>query len=206
MTTIKTKFDLGSQVWRIYSDTETIRLPCQFCRGKGWVRAEGAGEQVEQVQCPRHSSMAATVGLGSWPEWKVVETEMIIGSVEVRYFDHSQEREGDDGRRTGKSNRDNRWVREDEEKYMCWATGVGSGSVFRVDELFEDPEIAAEEAERRTRVARLGDVPAAGLRPWKPSYEQVGIAQGFLDHRDVYEHDAGHILLAEELVRVGNKR
>lgn len=96
----------------------------------------------------------------------------------------------------------------DEENYMAWSTGVGSGSIYHVEDLFATRDAAEAEADARTERARAGE--AVGGRKdrwvqWWPSAEQVIVAAGFLDHRDIYEHTAAHLALAQAIVEVGAK-
>ncbi|HEY3434050.1 MAG TPA: hypothetical protein VGK43_02680 [Solirubrobacterales bacterium] len=204
MATITTKFSLGEQVWRIHDDTEDIRLPCLDCRGTGSVTAKLAGDREEQVRCPRHTSGngMATIQLGTWPVWRAIRDPLKIGQIQVRIYDHSGV---DNGNRFDNLN-PARMRFEDEEGYMAWESGVGSGTVHRADDLFDSLEAAEEEAERRTELARRGESPGPRIKTWAPSIEQVRIAGGFLDHRDVYEHNAAHVVLAEEIVRLGKER
>ena len=142
----------------------------------------------------------AEVHLGTWPEWEVEANPIQIGQIQLRVYDHSAISNGElaDNRNPA------RLRAEDEERYMAWETGVASGSVHSAIDLFADPDEAAEEAERRTQLARRGEeVPGAAT--WAPTLEQVRVASGFLDHRELYEHDAGHVLLAEAIVAVAEK-
>jgi len=212
MASFTTKFDLGDSVYRVHYDTTEIRLPCRYCHGTGQVTATLADDSTEQIRCPRHTSGngMATVQLGSWPEWRADPTPLVIGQIQLRVTDRSASASRPERMSIGE-NMDprSRMIAntEDEEGYMAWATGVGSGSVYKAADLFADLDEAEEEAERRTELSRAGEpVPGSNYGTWKPTIEQVRIAGGFLDHRNLYEHDAGHVLLAEAIVAVAAKQ
>lgn len=206
MATLKTKFDLGAEVWKVHSDREEIKLPCRFCRGQGWLPVEGAGGASESVKCPR-CGVKSTVTLGTWPVWRVETSPLKIGMIQLRVVDRSRFRESSSEPLTNGD--PERVIAEDEENYMAWSSGVGSGTIHYVEDLFASREEAEEEAEQRTERARAGEDPGGRKERtarWWPSAQQVQIAAGFLDHRDVYEHDAAHVALAEAIVEVAARR
>lgn len=189
MAILTTKFDLGDLAWHLTRDTENLMLPCKFCRGSKWVQVEGAGDRSSSVKCPECNA-EGKVDLGTWPQWRVEDFKLTIGKIEVVVYDHTVERP------------EHSVEVRNAEKYMAVSTGLGSGSVYSAEDLFADREDAQEEADSRTQRSRAGEK----LGPWTtwwPSVQQVGIAKGFLDHRDVYEHNAGHVLLAEAIVAAG---
>lgn len=195
MSVITTKFDLGQEVFRVSHDHEVIELPCRFCRGRGWLDTAGANGERRSLKCPDCSTQA-TVRLGSWPRYYADPKPLTIGLITVRVF-------GDAPLDYAGSSE-----LKDEEGYMAWSTGVGSGTVHRAEDLFATLEEAEAEAEERTERARAGEAIGTGSwqRQWWPSAEQVRIAAGFLDHRDVYEHNAAHIVLAEQILAVDAAR
>ena len=206
MATLATKFNLGDQVWKVYPTTEQLELPCRFCRGGGWVKAKGANEETCQVKCPE-CGVNAAVTLGSWPEWRVEHRPLRIGLIRLQVADTGT----DNGHSADNMNpaRAERVGGENREEYMCWSTGVGSGTVHHVEDLFARREEAEEEAKRRTERARKGEDPGGRKDRWGkwwPTVEQVRVAAGFLDHRDIYEHNAGHVALAQAIVEVAASR
>lgn len=203
MATLETRFGLGHKVWYVSSSVEDIELPCRFCRGRGRLTVDGSAEQTAVVQCPKCSTKAM-VRLGTWPVWRV-DGPLTIGMIELRVF----QREGLDNGERGENRNPGAGIRrEDEERYMAWSTGVGSGSVYKVWDLFADPDEAQAEADERTARSRRGEPASAHTdrSVWWPSVEQVRVAAGFLDHRDIYEHDAAHVTLAEAIVQVAAAR
>lgn len=205
VTTLTTKFSFGDQVWRVYPTTEAIKLPCRFCRGRGFLAVEGANEESRSVKCPE-CGVNATVTLGSWPEWRVGDGPLQIGMIELRIIDRTG---GDNGHHADNMNPARAAESAYEENYMAWSTGVGSGTLYHVEDLFASREEASEEAEQRTERARAGEDPGGRkdrYQQWWPNPEQVRAAAGFLDHRDIYEHDAAHVALAQAIVAVAAQR
>jgi hypothetical protein len=206
MATITTKFSLGDQVWKISASRESIKLPCRVCRGRGWLTTQAANGESLSVECPE-CGVNATVTLGPCPVWSVESRRLQVGMIQVRVVD----RGADNGERADNMNpaRAGRVGGRDAEDYMCWSTGVGSGSVHHVEDLFADRDEALDEAQLRTERARAGEDPGGRKGQWHawwPTAEQVRVASGFLDHRDIYEHDAEHVRLAEAIVKVAQRR
>jgi hypothetical protein len=206
MATLTSKFSLGDRVWKVSATREAINLPCRFCRGRGHLATQAANGEALSVKCPE-CGVNATVTLGTWPEWRVESAPLQIGMIQMRVVDHG----ADNGERADNMNpaRAERVGGADAEDYMCWSTGVGSGSVHYVEDLFADRDEALDEAQLRTERARAGEDPGGRKdqwRAWWPTAEQVRVAAGFLDHRDIYEHDAGHVALAQAIVEVAERR
>lgn len=178
---IETKFDLGQTVWRIGRyQHESFVLPCRFCRGKGRLPLEGATNSTRYVTCPEcHGS--AKRAIESMPAWTVLGST-IIGKVSIEVVDPTVE-----GFNGGSPER----VRE--ERYMG-STGFPSGSIYRAVEMFATEDEAREAVEERN--ARL----QSGADGWKPDRDAYTAAKGFLDHRDVYEHDAAAIEAAKKII------
>lgn len=212
MTTITTKFDLGDVVYKISYTQEQIKLPCRDCLGKGWLKATLASGATTQVPCPAnhvtHGNAPAVVGLGGWPKWEASTGLLTIGQLQIRRTDREAPSRHNDVRADNRDPSSNYiQTSEDEEKYMCWETGVGSGSVHNSLDLFADLEEAIDEADRRTTMARAGQkIPGTNYGSWQPDRHQIAVAGAFLSHRELYEHDAGHVLLAEAIIASGDGR
>lgn len=207
MATLTTKFSLGDRVWKVHQTTEEIRLPCRTCRGHVYIEGKAANGELCMVKCP-NCGVNATVRLGTWPEWKVAPGPLQIGMIQLTVLDRTG---ADNENRADNLNpaRAGRMCVVDGENYMAWSTGVGSGTVHYVEDLFASREKAEEEAFARTARARAGEEPGGRKdrqSQWWPSAEQVRVAAGFLDHRDCYEHDASHIALAKVIVEVAARR
>jgi hypothetical protein len=191
MATLTTKFDLGQRVWKLRRTEEAVSLPCRFCRGNGWLPVTGGADEIDTVKCPRCYGKHV-VKLAGIPQWEVDIRELVIGRIELRIHDNTSSRQPSGGG----DNYDPQRHREDEETYMCWETGIGTGAVYgrsAGSEVYGSEEEAREAADERNEGALDGTT-------WKPTAEELAIALGFLDHHDVYVHDSSHIALARQLV------
>ncbi len=128
---IETKFDLGQAVWLVKEYPKHVTIPCPGCEGRGDIPlADGTSGR-----CPKCYGNKTKVNVAS-VDWHV-DGPMTIGNVRVSLF--------------GVPNEDEH---EDERRYMCHETGVGSGTLWREPDLFATRQEAEAEAVMR-RV--LGD-------------------------------------------------
>jgi hypothetical protein len=120
---IETKFDLGQKVWKIRRERRKEWEPCAFCGGEGRI----TGKNNKDRYCP---ACIGHRGKDIYKDmaWSVVEESMTVGEVKIR---RSLRKESD------------------EEQYMCWETGVGSGTLHDADDLFASFDKAETEAEIR---------------------------------------------------------
>lgn len=176
---ISTEYNFGDQVWTLHRSSETLELPCRFCRGRQSLPVEGPGGETKWADCPECKGMPSMARIAVVPTWVASEKPLTIRQVRIELTE-------------GVDCRD---MPERDEGYMCEETGVGSGTVHRPENLFHSQAEAKEEAERRTEI-REG---------WKPSDNEIRAAQGFLDHRDVYEYTEEHIEVAEQIVAAAEK-
>ena len=109
MSVITTKFGIGDVVWEVWNGTKEIISPCSFCAGEGDV----SGADGERKSCP---SCYGRRKHTTWePEtWRVVR-KLTIGEVRVRASINDV---------------------DDEETYMAVETGIGSGSIHNVSNLY----------------------------------------------------------------------
>jgi hypothetical protein len=122
---IQTKFGLGDSVYRICKDHVTKYVPCNYCDGTGKVTVVGKPERT----CP---DCTGRKGKDEWfgQEWQVLNGIDKIGNVRVSlYFDS----EGG----------------IDEYQYMLFETGVGSGTLWKADQLYATEEEAQAECDKR---------------------------------------------------------
>lgn len=141
MATICTKFDIGQTVYHANIATESRQHPCPDCLGsRKWEAKSPAGTTFE-FDCPRCSTNYMENNALSL-KYAVLTPRVLaltIGSV------HANTNTGS-GRGDGNT-------------YMCLETGVGSGTVYPEDDLFE----TAEEAHRHGEIkAALKNADAAG--------------------------------------------
>lgn len=135
---IKTKFNLGDTVWRIYHDRRKEWVPCTGCNATGKVKLQ----DCELVTCPKCYGSA---GKHDWfkAEWQVDEQSLTLGKVQVSIVQKHTEGEGDRASNYGhqKSGRI--------EQYMARETGIGTGQCYFSDKLFPTHEEAVTECGAR---------------------------------------------------------
>lgn len=124
MATLTTKFDMGQTVWHAHTATETRQHTCPDCLGtKSWHCISPAGGEFS-VACPRCSaSYRSDDALRlEYSVYAPRATRLTIGKITASTAT------GDD------------W--DAGTKYMCVETGIGGGSLYREDVLFETEEQA----------------------------------------------------------------
>ena len=127
MATLTTKYSIGDVVWRAGTTTERKQHPCPDCQGsRKWKATSPAGGEYE-FRCPRCSASSTSdhdMSLAYTASVPIVQ-RLTIGSIQYNTepgsYDHGA-------------------------RYMCRETGVGSGSVYSEDELFETEEAATAAA------------------------------------------------------------
>lgn len=128
MATINTKYSVGDAVYHAAITTEKFRHPCPDCNDtKKWRGLSPAGGEYE-FPCPRCTARYRsddTLSL-DYSQYVPSVRRLTIGSVQY----NSAPGHYDSGAR-----------------YMCVETGVGGGSVYQEDSLFETEEAAQRAAE-----------------------------------------------------------
>lgn len=123
MATLTTKYSVGDTVFRAGTVSERKQHPCPDCLGsRKWTAASPAGTEY-QFPCPRCSAQYNSdrdLQLDYSAFVPSVE-RLTIGSIQVNTAPGSYD--------TG-------------NRYMCRETGIGSGSVYNEDDLFETEEAA----------------------------------------------------------------
>lgn len=133
MAVIETKFSVGDVVYHAQTTTETRMHPCPDCLGtKAWRAVSPAGGEFS-VECPRcgggyQSNRALNL---KYSVYVPAPRRLTIGSVRV----NTAHDDYDGG-----------------NSYMCLETGVGSGSVYREDDLFTSEEEARRAAQARADI------------------------------------------------------
>lgn len=120
MAVIETKYSIGDTVWYANITTEVKHHPCPDCLGsRKWIATSPAGGAFE-VGCPRcAASYQANHALSlSYSVWTSTARRLTIGQVRPCSGDHGT------------------------HQYMCLETGIGSGSLYNEDRLFETEEAA----------------------------------------------------------------
>lgn len=128
MATLTTKFDMGDVVWHAFTATEKRQHPCPDCHDtRKWKAVSPAGGEFE-VPCPRcaggyQSDQSLSLSYSVFaPRAKRLTVGLIKASTAT----------GDDY--------------DAGNTYMCLETGVGSGSIYRENDLFATEAEALEAA------------------------------------------------------------
>lgn len=118
MATIETKYSIGDAVFLASTTTERKQHPCPDCKGtRRWKAFSPAGGEYS-FTCPRCS--------GSYRANSDMSLDYSSSVPSVRRLTIGSVRH-DSNERSGRS----------QTTYMCHETGVGSGSVYDEDRLFE---------------------------------------------------------------------
>lgn len=121
----KFRFELGGQVWGIERISKTESHPCPICDGTKYVDYRG-----EKLYCSKCNYEGQIVER-TYKSWEITKNYksmgMIVGKADVELEQH----------------------KEPKETYMCYETGVGSGRIWKVEDLFESQELALEECLKR---------------------------------------------------------
>jgi len=135
---IYTKYSCGNKVFKIQQEMEEIFKTCGCCGGKKRI----TGRDDKERMCPE------CCGNGGKTEYGVkkwfVRGNLTVGQVRFEYTEKSKGYDPD-------SIFNNYGPRDEkyEEIYMCYETGIGSGSLHYADTLFPTEEIAYAECKKR---------------------------------------------------------
>jgi hypothetical protein len=125
---IETKFDLGQEVWLVKEFPKHTTIPCSGCEGRGDILL--ADETT--YRCPKCYGNKTRIDVAP-VDWHA-DGPMTIGNVRVSVFQSDDEH-------------------EDDRVYMCHQTGIGSGTLWREEDLFgtrQEAEAAADERRKRS--------------------------------------------------------
>jgi hypothetical protein len=133
---VHTRFSIGDFVVGVRRTTEQVTKVCARCGGKGELELKEGGT----LPCPnryngRESCNSGKVTLGILSLWAVSsDTAGHVGQVRVTRTAHRYA---------------SPWYAADVNEYMLTSTGVGSGSIWKEDDLFASHEGAEAECNRR---------------------------------------------------------
>jgi len=123
------KFKVGDTVFAVYTRQTIAQHPCPDCLGtKKWKVITKAGHEMECSCCRCDGWRSSDIPSLSYTKHVPTVQKLTIGSVRV----DTAPSYGDD------------YV-----SYMCQETGIGSGSVYYENKLFDNEEIAQKEADSR---------------------------------------------------------
>jgi hypothetical protein len=128
MATITTKYSVGDTVFRAGTTSVRKQHPCPDCKGARKWKATSPAGGVYEFACPRcASSYNSDRDLQlDYSAYVPSVEQLTIGSIQVNTAPMSYD--------TG-------------NRYMCRETGIGSGSVYNEDDLFETEEAATQSAQ-----------------------------------------------------------
>jgi len=128
---IQTKFSPGDKVWKIGNVREKETVICPVCEGKGKVTTTTGHELACSAGCHGNGHVI------KWKnrEWRVIQP-LTLSQVRAQV--------------TGLLGQ---WNKHEEE-YMAYETGTGTGTLHKLDTLFESLEAAQEECRRRNAEAQ----------------------------------------------------
>lgn len=132
MSDFQPRFAIGDRVWVAEPHHEHKRYPCPDCNDTKKWKAENAAGEVFMFSCPRcqRSSGLSDPFRLDYYVWTPHARLLTIGQIEGMCVVDGA------GTRT-------------EFKYMCTETGVGSGLVYREDQLFLTEKEALAEAQKK---------------------------------------------------------
>ena len=134
----KTKFNFGDKVYTIYKKHKTVFIPCEFCNGTG--RIEGLNHKTRICpECYGNKGSNKNIGLN----WELGDDILTIGEIRVNcrcssisYYDTPFSNYGDQ-------------IERYEESYMCYETGIRSGTIHSSNNLFISKDEALAECIKR---------------------------------------------------------
>lgn len=139
---ITTKFSNGDKVWHAYTNWAPVsERVCEECAGSGRLKIEGKALTIACTNGCRY---------GKFPVYSFVPLaqELTVGRVQVEITDSpgSDSEWGPCKSTDGTGFTNYSPITSREEKYMCIETGIGSGSVYPVEDLFATEADALEHA------------------------------------------------------------
>lgn len=119
---IDTKFENGDTVFHAYVGDGYKSIPCDECSEAGWLKVEGKTYKIACRVCNGRGSLATYEPMPR-------ATMMMIGQVRISITESPGKPGYSPSSNFGPQ-------REREESYMCVETGIGSGTIYRVEDLF----------------------------------------------------------------------
>jgi hypothetical protein len=133
----ESKYGPGETVYFIQRSYPRVYTTCQFCNGRGQI--EGANHTVRQ--CPECYGRGGEYSYKP-QEWQLSKV-LTIGQIRIEYTPESTEGISDIF--------DNYKAQKEKytETYMCYETGIGSGSIYNEKDLFKTKEEAQDACDIR---------------------------------------------------------
>ena len=118
---MESKYNLNDRIFTISNYRRTEQVQCPDCEGKGFLISQ-VNREVGCPGCYGRTTVTAVVCDG----WNVSDKVITVGRICMT-------------------------IRNDdrEEEYMCYETGIGSGTSYRIRNIFPTEEEAQAECDRR---------------------------------------------------------
>ena len=131
---LETKYNFGDTVFQIWRDFGKKWIECPFCAGEGRI----FGKNKSMIFCPECDGRKGKFEQTAI-KWSV-QKKLTIGEIRTKSrCEHQQDSDFDNyGNITEKY----------EEKYMCYESGIGSGTIWNVEVLFPTKKEAQTECDR----------------------------------------------------------
>jgi hypothetical protein len=136
---INTKFNFKDRVYGILKKTKREWVKCGFCGGEGMIK----GINQKDIRCPDcygRRGHHIDIGLG----WEI-EYILTIGEIRIEY--RCMHESDEDTMFDNYGSKKEKY----KESYMCYETGIGSGSIHNADNLLATEKEALEECEKRNK-------------------------------------------------------
>lgn len=147
---IETKFAIGDEVWHVWGRVRRETERCTLCQGAGQVRVVGT---EDTVSCPKCWGKGENESGEQHVDYTVSRTPLTIGLVRVAVEGPTRGDQSHAHSPIDMSNMGPRSAKRTEE-YMAVETGVASGSVYKLEDLFATKDEAVAEAKLRTSLSR----------------------------------------------------
>jgi ribosomal protein L37AE/L43A len=133
---LESQLDIGQKVWSIIRQQQRVDTTCSACDGKGTIHLQDS----TSWRCPKcRSGVQTKIAKSKW----VVVGPRTVGRIEIQVTDSPGY--------PSEINADNYKAQKGRaEKYMCIETGIGSGSVYTLNEhIFATKAEAQQECDIR---------------------------------------------------------
>lgn len=134
----ESKFNLNQKVYQISYHTEEKTVKCEACNGMGKITMLNG----KQAACPECYGRCNVTMRGE-QKWFIEKRQLTIGQCKGEITSIEKTGMYDN---CGEYNPDNI---EHKYQYMCYETGISSGSVYYEENLFADKEEARAECDKR---------------------------------------------------------
>ena len=138
----ESKFGPKDKVYKISHSKESIWEECKFCDGEGVIIGKDSSPRSCPVCYGRKGEMVYKD-----LKWMVESVPLTIGQIRIEFTPKSTENLSDlfDNYKAQSEN----YI----ESYMCYESGIGSGSVYYLKDLFSSLSAAQAECDKRNSSA-----------------------------------------------------